>query len=193
MKVNDPKRLAGGYKASYAGQGTFQNEQQAKSAGADLSPRPKPANATAGPAGKTLYDTGGKLPTLEQFTSKGQWLLRNDPGAKDYGRKFGPGDAQYYANFKKKAEAALAAGNQGLYNEILRTHGFGANKPAPEPEKRRSALTAEPAAPKTDFRPEFDDYEIEDITPPASGLEDTIKTSPQLLRERRRRSYLTRG
>lgn len=34
---------------------------------------------------------------------------------------------------------------------------------------------------------------IEDVSRPAAGLESTIKTSPTLLREKRRKSYLTAG
>ena len=60
---------------------------------------------------------------------------------------------------------------------------------APRRPKARSALTAPAPAPFKQEAPT--QTERDEITPPAKGLEATIKTSPKLLRERRRRSYLT--
>ena len=286
MKVNDPKRLAGGYKASYAGQGTFQNEAQAKAAGANLAPRPKPGSQTGftpgvayankgsqskgsipgaalgaagagiggsaafaatnsvllgkglaaaslglGPVGwalggaalgysllkgkksnkdfegtrltggakawqdkgGTLYDTGGKLPTMEEFTTKGRWLMPEDSYAHDYGRNFSQADAKYYANFQKAVEGAKTPAERAA---IMAAHGFGPKKAEKKMEapKSRSAPAPAPVANEpTPVSAPITDDERAEITPPASGLEDTIKTTPQLLRERRKRSYLTAG
>ena len=64
---------------------------------------------------------------------------------------------------------------------------------APAPRRaskpRPSALTAPAPAPFKQAAPT--QKERDEVTPPAKGLEATIKTSPKLLRERRRRSYLT--
>ena len=65
-----------------------------------------------------------------------------------------------------------------------------APKSAPKAAKKRSVLNSTPEpAPFQQTQPT--QQERDEITPPAKGLEDTIKTSPTLLRERRRRSYLT--
>jgi hypothetical protein len=74
-----------------------------------------------------------------------------------------------------------------------------APKPAPsvaKPAPKKTALT-KPAvsAPPQGKKPSdpVTKEERAEISKPAKGLENTIKTSPTLLRERRRRTYLTRG
>ena len=195
LKKNDPAKLAKGYKASGAtkGQGTLQG-------------------------GSGTADAGSQNPagwTTEQRTAAVK-ASANPYDDRVAGKAFGPGDSRYgpggtkaptdwtaYGNDKvnKDLKWQFSQGKTGFttYEEYLKDHwnriGKYENRIAKPQEapKRRSSGSSALNEPATDFRPDFDDYEIEDITPPASGLEDTIKTSPQLLRERRRRSYLTRG
>jgi len=67
-----------------------------------------------------------------------------------------------------------------------------AARPSPSPAARPSApkrsILSPPSAPEKPTQEQRDE-----ITPPAKGLENTIKTLPDRLRERRRRSYLTGG
>jgi hypothetical protein len=61
--------------------------------------------------------------------------------------------------------------------------------PAPRAAPKKSVLSEPPPPAFQQTQPT--QQERDEVTPPASGLEDTIKTSPSLLRERRKRSYLT--
>jgi len=64
--------------------------------------------------------------------------------------------------------------------------------PAPKRAPVKSVLSAPaPVAAAPAPAPAPTQKERDEVTPPAKGLEATIKTSPTLLRERRRRSYLT--
>ena len=216
LKKNDPNKLAKGYKASGAtkGQGTLQG-------GSGGTAAPSGTKTLYGRMYKTpgaSVDAGSQNPanwTTEQRTAAVK-ASANPYDDRVAGKAFGPGDSRYgpggtkaptdwtaYGNDKvnKDLKWQFSQGKTGFttYEEYLKDHwnriGKYENRIAKPQEapKRRSSGSSALNEPATDFRPDFDDYEIEDITPPASGLEDTIKTSPQLLRERRRRSYLTRG
>jgi hypothetical protein len=68
---------------------------------------------------------------------------------------------------------------------------------APAPAARRAPAKSALAPPPQPNLPAVTDpitkEERAEVTKPAKGLEDTIKVSPTLLREKRRRSYLTAG
>ena len=68
---------------------------------------------------------------------------------------------------------------------------------APAPAQRRapakSALTAPPQPNLPAVTDPITKKERDEVSKPAKGLENTIKTSPTLLREKRRKSYLTAG
>jgi hypothetical protein len=72
-------------------------------------------------------------------------------------------------------------------------------KPAPsvaKPAPKKTALTKPAVSAPPQVKKPSDPVtkkERAEISKPAKGLENTIKTSPTLLRERRRRTYLTRG
>jgi hypothetical protein len=74
-----------------------------------------------------------------------------------------------------------------------------APKPAPsvaKPAPKKTALTKPAVSAPPQVKKPSDPVtkkERAEISKPAKGLENTIKTSPTLLRERRRRTYLTRG
>jgi hypothetical protein len=76
---------------------------------------------------------------------------------------------------------------------------FETAAPAPAPSEggggggSRSALTAPQAPALKEVLDPITPAEKAEVTKPAKGLESTIKTSPLLLRERRKRSYLTRA
>lgn len=90
-------------------------------------------------------------------------------------------------------EAGMLQGYQ-MVGERIQQKAPAAPKPAPAPVSRpapkRTALTAPPqtTAPSAPVTAK----ERAEVSKPAKGLEDTIKTTPTLLREKRRRSYLTR-
>ena len=72
------------------------------------------------------------IPSLQDFTTKGQWLIR--PNVRDSGRSFGANDAKYYQNFVDTAQGFKDAGDTNRYNATLATHGFPQQTaPAPAP------------------------------------------------------------
>jgi hypothetical protein len=70
-------------------------------------------------------------------------------------------------------------------------------RPAAKPKRkaapRKSTLTAPPKPNLPAVNDPITPAERAEISKPAKGLESTIKTNPVLLREKRRRSYLTAG
>ena len=65
--------------------------------------------------------------------------------------------------------------------------------PAPRPSAPKKSVLAPQAPPPAPLDQKVTQKERDEITKPAKGLESTIKTSPTLLREKRRKSYLTSG
>ena len=65
--------------------------------------------------------------------------------------------------------------------------------PAQKRAPARSILQAPPKPNLPGVMDPISQKEINEVTKPAKGLESTIKTTPSLLRERRKRSYLTAG
>ena len=63
---------------------------------------------------------------------------------------------------------------------------------APRPSAPRSVLSPS-APPPAPLNQQVTQKERDEVTKPAKGLENTIKTTPTLLREKRRKSYLTAG
>jgi hypothetical protein len=81
------------------------------------------------------------------------------------------------------------------YNRIGKYENRFAKPEAPKasaPRRGGSELTIPEPVLKAPSDP-IDQEERDEISKPADGLEGTIKTNPSLLRERRRRSYLTAG
>ena len=68
-----------------------------------------------------------------------------------------------------------------------------APKAAPRPAAPKKSVLAPQAPPPAPLDQKVTQKERDEITKPAKGLESTIKTSPTLLREKRRKSYLTSG
>ena len=68
-----------------------------------------------------------------------------------------------------------------------------APKAAPRPATPKKSVLAPQAPPPAPLDQKVTQKERDEITKPAKGLESTIKTSPTLLREKRRKSYLTSG
>ena len=119
----------------------------------------------------------GYIPTAEEFTQHGRWLMGQDTYAHDYGRTLGASDAQYYSNFQRTAQSQLDAGDLEGYRGTMASHGFetpGAPAAAPSGPSRRKAPAAKAAAPADDGGNDRDS-----VSKPASGLEDTIKTRPE--------------
>ena len=131
----------------------------------------------------------GYIPTADEFVQHGRWQLPQDSYAHDYGRTFTDKDRQYYANFQKQAQAALDSGNKAQYKQILAAHGFGTpKKQAPKPQvHRRSAPAPIEAAPISVPKPT--QKQKEEVSPPASGLEDTVKWKGKG-QERRKKTFL---
>ena len=202
LRANDPNKLKlGNQLVQKAGLKAKVTKAQVDAAGKPKSATggsstPQYSNPTGGAKGKPMTTiASGKVPTLQEFTTKGKWYLPNDPGAKDYGRSLGSGDAKYYGNFVKTLEGAK---NDAERRAILRSHGFDYEQKKAEAPKRSSggggsALTPPPAPPLKSPRDPIEQEERDEISDPGDGLENTIKTTPKLLRERRRRSYLTAG
>lgn len=118
----------------------------------------------------------GYIPTAQEFTTHGRWLLGKDTYAHDYGRTFGAGDSQYYQNFQSQASTALQSGNKQLYRDILASHGFdvpGGGGPAKSSgggsKKVSPAAVSIAAAPDRTIDPG------KPIEKPKNGLENTIK------------------
>ena len=65
--------------------------------------------------------------------------------------------------------------------------------PAAAPSAPRRSVLAPSAPPPAPLNQEVTQKDRDEVTKPAKGLENTIKTSPTLLREKRRKSYLTAG
>ena len=134
------------------------------------------------------------IPTLEEFTTQGRWLLPQDTYAHDYGRT--GLEAQYYENFRQTAQSALDAGDMGTYQATLRGHGFDAGgAPAPAaaagPSRRSAPAPTTPSAPAPTTPTNKNE-----ISEPGDGLEGTIKRAPPpsyMYPERVRRSYLGLG
>ena len=215
LKKYDPNKLANGYKASGAtkGQGTLQGG----SGGTAASSGTKTLYGRTYNVPGASVDAGSQNPagwTTEQRTAAVK-ASANPYDDRVAGKPYGPGDSRYgpggtkaptdwtaYGNDKvnKDLKWQFDQGKTGFntYEAYLKDHwnriGKYENriaKPQEAPARRSSGGGY--TAPAEPVRAPFNDYKIEDITAPASGLEDTIKTSPQLLRERRKRSYLTRG
>ena len=68
-----------------------------------------------------------------------------------------------------------------------------APKAAPRPAAPKKSVLAPQAPPPAPLDQKVTQKERDEITKPAKGLESTIKTSHTLLREKRRKSYLTSG
>jgi len=64
---------------------------------------------------------------------------------------------------------------------------------APRPSAPRKSVLAPAAPPPAPLNQQVTQKERDEVTKPAKGLENTIKTTPTLLREKRRKSYLTAG
>ena len=198
LKKNDPAKLAKGYAASGANKGIEGGYQGGAASG------------------------GGQNPanwTTEQRTAAVK-ASANPYDDRVAGKPFGPGDSRYGPGGAKAPTDWKKYGadkvNQDLkwqyeqgktgftsYEAYLQDHwsriGKYENRVAKpqEPARRSSGGSAlNNSFPEYTGKPvdaPITPEEREEITPPASGLEDTIKTTPQLLRERRKRSYLTRG
>jgi len=86
-----------------------------------------------------------------------------------------------------------AGGDIRVSGEIIKPKAPAPSAPAPpRPSAPRSVLSpATPPPPPLDQS--VTQQERDEVTKPAKGLENTIKTTPTLLREKRRKSYLTAG
>ena len=101
LKANDPAKLARGYANRKKGPSIVpKNEKQRQEMARKAA---QASGGTGGPVGQNLVNLGGRLPSMQEFTSQGQWFLGSDPGDPDYGRKFSGKDAKYYQNFMDTA------------------------------------------------------------------------------------------
>ena len=117
------------------------------------------------------------------------------------------GDVQVDAAQAAVMYQRMNAGNPGNTNTAGEIQGITMGKEvaapaapapaAPAPAQRRapakSALTAPPQPNLPAVTDPITKKERDEVSKPAKGLENTIKTSPTLLREKRRKSYLTAG
>lgn len=138
------------------------------------------------PDAKFYYSSGVGGPDLISAEQAARIAPRMNYGKGLYGNYSGGGDSWTdYEGYLDLADAGTP----------IKKKAPEAAAPAPQRRSapRQSALTA-PAVP--DLPAVSDPVQPEEkdaITRPAEGLESTIKTTPTLLRERRRRSYLTRA
>ena len=126
----------------------------------------------------------GYIPTADEFVQHGRWQLPEDSYAHDYGRTFTDKDRQYYGNFQKQAQAALDSGNKAQYKQILDAHGFGTHKkqaPVSHGGGSRPSIQAAPIE-----VPKPTQEQKNEVSPPASGLEDTI-TKPDITKTTKRK------
>ena len=134
----------------------------------------------------------GYVPTKEEFTQHGRWLMPEDSYAHDYGRTFEGKDAQYYDAFQKQAQGFLKQAQgakkgsreynvaMGHYKNVMKSHGFETPKAPPPPPKpkARSAPAPAPEAPPAAAPPP---PKREEVSPPAKGLEETVVAPPDMI------------
>ena len=97
----------------------------------------------------------------------------------------------YYDNFVREIENAP---NDDYAWQVIEEHSLGKRPAAaPKPAAPKKSVLAPQAPPPAPLDQKVTQKERDEITKPAKGLETTIKTSPTLLREKRRKSYLTSG
>ena len=147
--------------------------------------------------GKMAEIKEGYIPTKEEFTEHGRWLMPEDSYAHDYGRTFEGKDAQYYDAFQKQAQGFLkqAQGAEkgsreynvamGHYKNVMKSHGFDTPKapPPPKPAPKKAAAPPPPpppaAPPPKPYQPT--QAERDEVSPPAKGLEETVVAPPDIL------------
>ena len=147
-----------------------------------------------------MVNVGGKLvpenQTFSFYNGYGTTSTLNAAQAADTLRRYNPSSGGAYGG---GAQWTLDEGDQtGAFLDmnapVAAPKKKAAPKAAPKPAAKRpaakTALTAPPAvtAPSAPVTAK----ERAEVSKPAKGLENTIKTSPTLLRERRKRTYLTR-
>jgi len=137
----------------------------------------------------------GEAPDFATFVSQGNYSApTTGTGSTGYGKVSELDEAQQvkaYNNFRSELDRFAAAGDQERYWGALKIHNFNMlNAPrgsgggsSSGSSSSSSGASSGSGGSKKSSR--------DDITPPAKGLESTIKTSPTLLREKRRKSYLT--
>ena len=149
-----------------------------------------------------MVNVGGKLvpenQTFSFYNGYGTTSTLNAAQAADTLRRYPAASGGAYGN---GAQWTLDEGDQtGAF--ITMDGAVAAPKPAaapaaPAPAQKRapakSALTAPPAPNLPNVRDPITAKERAEVTKPAKGLEDTIKVSPTLMREKRRKSYLTKA
>ena len=112
------------------------------------------------------------------------------------------GDVQVDAAQAAVMYQRMNAGNPGNTTQAGEIQGITMGKEvaakapapaAPRPSAPRKSVLAPAAPPPAPLNQQVTQKEREEVTKPAKGLENTIKTTPTLLREKRRKSYLTAG